>query len=987
MKKFILSMLFVLPITAYAATTFNETIGQTGQEISYVDGDDGWYKAGNLKSLASTTGLVFDHITGLVWQDDADAKTYKANQLDAIAYCEELTLGDKNDWRLPSYKELLTLTDFSKVSPTIHSEFTNVATELEDSYISSTNYAKDTTKAYSINYSYLYTGIDKVDRYSNSFNVRCVRGEPLSSARLTRDANNIVTDSGSSLMWQDNKRENNQYLNFGEAIEYCNNLKLGDYSDWRLPNVNEMLLIIENSSSEFTINSIFQNTTSNYWTSTTVLDDENYGIVTNFFSVLIYQMHKAYMYNDVRCVRGGNLSYANTKKIGDSDISSKSYNETITKTGQSTSYIDGDDGWYSAGEQKSFTRNSAVQIVKDNVTGLMWQDNEDARNREASQSAGISYCESIVLNGFSDWRLPSRKELFTLLDFGNVPAINKTFKNFSNGNTYVSSTVYPNDTIMAKVISFDGASSIGGASSKKYGKSNVRCVRGNPLIEASLSSNVDDIVIDNANGLMWQDDIAAKNTEVSYTNAFKQCENLELGKFSDWRLPNVNEINLIMDDSKRGSAFNTVFQNSATYYWTSTSMPSDSSQAVVASFGAGYMYGASKEYEYDVRCVRGGNVTNESVTNTDIADSTANNNENTTGGKAPTIHSIRASKNRANAGMDIDFSALVTDEDGTIKSYSWNFGDGSKSTKEKPSHSFSSIGTYTVTLSVTDNDNLTTTKTKPIEVIETPVATLLVQDRGNLTYDITVNMSSGESISKVVFYLDNEYFLESKIFSPVASEKPTISVTLPSGTKGDHSLHANVQTVSSMNYKQIADIYVGDKDDNCVDDKCITLIKFYHMQLQSGWNLTTLWFKDNDLKASKLKEFEDIEAFYLYDSSNQEWEGYLKEDGILTFDVIERGRGFFVKSSKDFQMIFSINDLLPSLPETTISYTPGWNLLGLPTNKSQKSDDLLKMCDGVKTIWIARNNRWHGSDNENLTILTTDGFWVEASKKENCKIK
>jgi PKD repeat protein len=50
-------------------------------------------------------------------------------------------------------------------------------------------------------------------------------------------------------------------------------------------------------------------------------------------------------------------------------------------------------------------------------------------------------------------------------------------------------------------------------------------------------------------------------------------------------------------------------------------------------------------------------------------------------------------------------SAGSTDPDGTIASYSWNFGDGGSSTAANPSHTYSSAGTYTATLTVTDNNN------------------------------------------------------------------------------------------------------------------------------------------------------------------------------------------------------------------------------------------------------------------------------------------
>jgi PKD repeat protein len=52
-----------------------------------------------------------------------------------------------------------------------------------------------------------------------------------------------------------------------------------------------------------------------------------------------------------------------------------------------------------------------------------------------------------------------------------------------------------------------------------------------------------------------------------------------------------------------------------------------------------------------------------------------------------------------------------TDSDGTLASWSWDFGDGSSSSERNPSHSYASGGRYTVLLMVTDDDGAADTKT------------------------------------------------------------------------------------------------------------------------------------------------------------------------------------------------------------------------------------------------------------------------------------
>ena len=66
---------------------------------------------------------------GLMWQDNADAKTVQENWKGAVEYCQNLTLLGFNDWRLPARNELLSIVDKSR-SPTIKKEFQNESVNL-----------------------------------------------------------------------------------------------------------------------------------------------------------------------------------------------------------------------------------------------------------------------------------------------------------------------------------------------------------------------------------------------------------------------------------------------------------------------------------------------------------------------------------------------------------------------------------------------------------------------------------------------------------------------------------------------------------------------------------------------------------------------------------------------------------------------------------------------------------------------------------------
>lgn len=96
------------------------------------------------------------------------------------------------------------------------------------------------------------------------------------------DGGTTITDNVTGLMWVKDGSgpgcNNGVALNWAAAINFCNNLGFAGYSDWRLPNVNEMLSIVDfgNSSGGYPmLYSVFPNAPTGYWrqwTSTSVPD-------------------------------------------------------------------------------------------------------------------------------------------------------------------------------------------------------------------------------------------------------------------------------------------------------------------------------------------------------------------------------------------------------------------------------------------------------------------------------------------------------------------------------------------------------------------------------------------------------------------------------------------------------------------------------------------------------------------------------------------
>ena len=148
----------------------------------------------------------------------------------------------------------------------------------------------------------------------------------------------------------------------------------------------------------------------------------------------------------------------------------------ILKTGITTSEISGDDGDYQAGKSRSYTRDDNLEVVIDNSTGLMWQDNSDAKEIKKDWQGAIDYCEDLTFASFSDWRLPTRMELKSIVDYGRYnPAIDSTFQNIQSSYYWSSSRNVSNTDSAWLVDFYDGNGNWGHKSGSNY----VRCVRTN----------------------------------------------------------------------------------------------------------------------------------------------------------------------------------------------------------------------------------------------------------------------------------------------------------------------------------------------------------------------------------------------------------------------------------------------------------------------------------------------------------------------------
>ncbi len=122
-------------------------------------------------------------------------------------------------------------------------------------------------------------------------------------------------------------------------------------------------------------------------------------------------------------------------------------------------------------------------------------------------------------------------------------------------------------------------------------------------IARSYTDNSNGTVTDNATGLIWQKE--DDNTLRNWVDAGTYCADLTLGGSSDWRLPTIEELVSITDKGSSNLLIDPIFTNTnSSYYWSSTTVASVTSNAWVVYFNFGSNNWFLKTNTYYVRCVR-----------------------------------------------------------------------------------------------------------------------------------------------------------------------------------------------------------------------------------------------------------------------------------------------------------------------------------------------------------------------------------------------
>ncbi len=231
----------------------------------------------------------------------------------------------------------------------------------------------------------------------------------------TENGDGTITDNVTGLMWEQDMGDK---ITYDEAFNKAELSTLANHDNWRVPTIKEIYSLI-----------LFTGQVSGE-------EAISYFIDTDYFIQPLG--NTAIGEREIDAQTWSNTQYVGLTMASDITVFGvnfidgriKGYPKFHPGSGEANSmYFRMVRGNTSYGVN-DFTDNGDG-TVSDNATGLMWQQSDDGNTRDWENA--LSYSENLTLGEHSDWRLPSAKELQSIVDYTrcpditNSPAINPIF--------------------------------------------------------------------------------------------------------------------------------------------------------------------------------------------------------------------------------------------------------------------------------------------------------------------------------------------------------------------------------------------------------------------------------------------------------------------------------------------------------------------------------------------------------------------------------
>lgn len=601
--------------------------------------------------------IIIDMNTGLEWQENKNGNNYEYTWENAVKYCDELTWGGHDDWRLPTPQELASY-KFGDGFPRWTSK----------------KFLGDTVSGADESFILYYQRIMPHEN-SDSLNALCVRGNELPDAVLTEKSygtNNtkVVLDSTNELMWSYKETPVGQtrLWKWSEALAYCENLIYAGFNDWRLPNTHEILTLINydkfEPASDFpeirgqfltsspyvewgsfsTIKTLVINSISVYdgrvndnsfydyipicvrsdrcddgyfWNGTECKENKckadscnmahSTGLCIPSETIVECECEDGYFWNGTKCeeqLHVGNICtgqtkcYNNTEEIPCPAAGADFYGQDAQNTSKCAAQS------FTPKTLHSNISSDSLNVVFDNNTGLVWEKSPVEENY--SWENVKEHCRDLSKKfyaGINNWRLPNMTEFQTIVDLSTPkPSTNANFTNmletyFWTSTEYLSGENANYPDLVHSFIN-GGTAALSKTDGIDY---KVLCVSGKELTTAEETdfeiSSDNKTVTDKRTGLVWQKDPAK---DKNWQEALAYCKSLNdssYAGYNDWRLPDKNElVSLIHSKDSVLPKRN--------YFWSSSTYNDQPKSAWYVYFTIADISATNKTTVFDAICVR-----------------------------------------------------------------------------------------------------------------------------------------------------------------------------------------------------------------------------------------------------------------------------------------------------------------------------------------------------------------------------------------------
>lgn len=256
----------------------------------------------------------------------------------------------------------------------------------------------------------------------------------------------------------------------------------------------------------------------------------------------------------------------------------------LPDTGQNTGYtnIFGEDADYAINPPSYTALNNG--IVLDNVTGLQWQQTDAG---EMTYEQAVLYADTCALGGFTDWRLPSPLEAYSIVHFNrNKPPLNISYFSSSTAEYWWTNSVQYNDPTKVWVTNAGGGignhlkkETISAGGTKKIHARVVRDVNLPPLIQSTYIRTDYGSIIDMRTNLEWF--ASPSSDSITWEQGLQFAEQLNAGSHDDWHMPNAKELFSLTSQTHSSPSVDPIFGITIgnSMYWSSTTFSNQTEKA------------------------------------------------------------------------------------------------------------------------------------------------------------------------------------------------------------------------------------------------------------------------------------------------------------------------------------------------------------------------------------------------------------------------